>query len=182
MANENIVSLKDAEAKISELKNQIANYETQIKELQSRSLTFVDNPNHILNKEISLAKSNVMYIPTNDKNRHYSMKVEDMDKHFDPIHYPLYFHDEVSCSVFDSIFPILNDLIKFKTLYDPSTNINPSASNPVYLVYLNTTTNVFETELVKDKCVPTVYFGYKDIAENCCTWLNYKYGLGKYHK
>lgn len=182
MANENIKSLTEAEARIAELKRQMSACETQIKELQSRSSTFVDNPNHILNKEISLSKSSVMYIPTNDKNRHYSMKVEDMDKHFDHIHYPLYFHDEVSCSIFDSIFPILNDLIKFKVMYDPSTNINPSISNPVYLVYLDTHENIFKNKLVKVECVPTIYFGSEEIANNCCTWLNYKYSLGQYNK
>ena len=50
MANENIKSLSEAQTKIAELKQQIADKETQLKELQNRYPEFVDNPAHILNK------------------------------------------------------------------------------------------------------------------------------------
>lgn len=180
MANENIKSLNDAENRIAELKRQISAYETQIKELETRSVKFVDNPSNVINKEITLSKANTIYIPTNDKNRHYSMKVEDLDKHFDQFHYPLYFHSEIACSIFDSIFPLINDLIKFKNYYDMTTDMTPTKANPVYLVYMDTNENVFKYRKVDSEGIPTIYFGTEEIAENCCTWLNYKYRLGNY--
>ena len=57
MANEHIKSLNDANTKIQELQNKIKSAELEIKELQSRSSDFVDNPNNILNKQLGLSKT-----------------------------------------------------------------------------------------------------------------------------
>lgn len=184
MANENIKSLYNAQKRIADLKKQMADCETQIKELEHRYPEFVDNPNNSLNKPYTLAKTSVLYFPTLDKNRHFAMKFEDLCKHFDQYHYPLYFTDEESCAVFDSIFPLLSDLIAFKVKYDSGRNMVPSTANPVFMVYMDTTKapNVFTNKEVKTEALPLVYFSSQEIANQCCTWLNYKYKLGNYTK
>ena len=182
MANEHIKSLNDANTKIQELQNKIKSAELEIKELQSRSSDFVDNPNNILNKQLGLSKTSTLYIPTNDSKRHYGMKLEDLAKHFDQFHYPIYFHNEIECSIFDSLTPLLFDLIKFKNIYDVTTDMNPTKSNPVYLVYRDTDLNKFVYTKTTNMSVPTIYFGSMEVAEKCCTWLNYKYKLGPYAK
>ena len=182
MANDNIKSLNEADKRIAELQAQIASAQTQIKELQTRSSNFVDNPNNSLNKEVVLSRGSVLYIPTNDSKRHYSMKLEDIAKHFHQYHYPIYFHNEVECSIFDSLSTLLFDLIKFKNKYDSSTDMNPTKANPVYLVYLDTDVNKFVYTKTSNMAIPTIYFGSMEVAENCCTWLNYRYGLGDYKK
>ncbi len=182
MANESIKSLNDAQKRIADLKRQISDWETQVKELEHRYPEFVDNPAHPLNRPFTLNKNSVLYLPTLDKNRHFPMKFEDLCKHFDQYHYPLYFTDEESCSIFDSIFPILSDLIAFKVRYDSGANMVPSRANPVYCVYLDTESNpnTFRYDLTENRAFPMVYFSSEAIANNCCTWLNYKYKMGNY--
>ena len=180
MANEHIQSLHDAQLQIAELKKQIAERETQMKELQNRYPSFVDNPSNNLNKPVTINKETVLYFPTLDKNRHFGMKFEDVCKHFDQYHYPLYFTDEESCSIFDSIFPVLGDLIKFKVTYESGANTVPSRGNSVYSVYFNVENNRFEFESNTDKVLPIIYFNSIEVAKNCCTWLNYKYNVGIY--
>lgn len=183
MANENIKSLSEAQTKIAELKQQIADKETQLKELQNRYPEFVDNPAHILNKPFIPKKDSVLYIPTLDSNRHYAMKFEDLSRNFDQYHYPLYFTDEESCTVFDKIFNVLKDLIKFKVMYEPSDiGTVPNTNYPKWEVYLDSTTNTFMKKQVTNEVLPCVYFANIDIANNCCIWLNYKYGLGVYKR
>lgn len=182
MANENIKSLAEAQAKMTEIQNRMLDYDNQIKELQHRSLTFVDNPVNPINREVTPTDSSVLYLPTLDKNRHFSMKYSDLCKYFDKYHIPLYFDNEESCSIFDSLFPVLKDLIKFKVIYDSGANMTPSKTNAVFMVYLDTQTNQFVYKQTMYEALPTVYFSNQEIANNCCIWMNYKYKLGNYSK
>lgn len=182
MANENIKSLAEAQAKITEIQNRMLDYDNQIKELNHRSLTFVDNPANPINREFTPVDNSVLYIPTLDKNRHFSMKYSDITKYFDKYHIPVYFDNEEACSIFDSVFSLLRDLIKFKVIYDSGTNMTPSNTNPVFMVYLDTQTNQFVSKQTMYEALPTVYFSSAEIASNCCIWLNFKYKLGSYHK
>ena len=183
MANENIKSLYDADARIKELETEATKLRNQINELSHRCTEFVDNPRHYINKEVQITPQTVMYIPTMDKNRHFAIKVGDMDKHFDKFHYPTYFLNEQSCCIFDSIFPYLNDLIKFKTAFDASGNMNPSKANPVYHIIFDVAANKFFSRVCDVIYSPVdVYFSTKEIADQCCIWMNYKYGLGEYSK
>lgn len=181
MANEDIKSLAKAVEKITELQKMMSDYDTQVKELQHRSLSFVDNPANPINREFTPTDNSVLYIPTLDKNRHFSMKYSDLSRYFDKFHIPLYFDNEEACSIFDSIFPILSDLIKFKVVFDSGTNMTPSPSNPVCGVYLDQTTESFQVKTnITNEAVPTIYFSSPEIARNCCIWLDYKYKLGAY--
>lgn len=180
MANEHITSSKQAEQKIAVLKQQIAILDTQMKELQNRYPEFVDTPNHPLNKPFIPKKDSILYIPTLDKNRHYAMKFEDMSRNFDQYHYPVYFTNEESCALFDRTFELLNDLIKFKTMYEPSETSTPNSRNVMWVVYYNPETMQFQKRSVGTEVSTTIYFKNEEIAENCCIWLNYKYKFGDY--
>ena len=182
MANEHITSSKQAEQKIAELKQQIATLDTQMKELQNRYPEFVDTPNHPLNKPFIPKKDSVLYIPTLDKNRHYAMKFEDMSRNFDQYHYPVYFTNEESCALFDRTFELLNDLIKFKVMYEPSETSMPSLRNMMWVVAYDTEEQKFITYTVNSQIQTTIYFKDANVAENCCIWLNYKYKFGDYKR
>lgn len=181
MANETIKSLADAQKKISELQKQVLDYETQIKELQHRGLSFVDNPANPINRPFTPKDESVLYIPTLDKNRHFGMKFSDLCRYFDKYHLPVYFDNEEACSIFDSVFPVLNDLIKFKVMFDSGTPITPSGKSPAFIIKLDQKANKFTYYETLD-FYTSVYFSSLEIAENCCTWLNYKYGFGSYSK
>ena len=182
MANENISSMKEAQQTIEGLKKLIMMKETEMKELQNRYPTFVDNPSNNLNKEVVLRKESVLYFPTLDKNRHFAMKFDDVNKLVDQFHIPVYFTEEESCSIFDRLFPVINDLIKFKVTFESGKFIQPSPNNEMYEVYLDSVTNSFKYDKTTNRVQPTIYFISEDVAKNCCIWLNYKYGYGEYRK
>ena len=183
MANENIKSLYEANERIQALETNATDIRNQINELTHRCTEFVDNPRHYINKEVQITPQTVMYIPTMDKNRHFAIKVEDMDKHFDKFHYPAYFINEQACCIFDSIFPYLSDMIKFKVTFDVSGNMNPSKANPVWGVVFDNGMNSFIVESHSVIYSPSdIFFSTKEIAEQCCIWLNYKNGTGRYSK
>ena len=61
--------------------------------------------------------------------------------------------------------------------------MNPSKANPVYSIAFDNVNNKFFYKLCENIYSPVdVYFSTEEIAEQCCIWMNYKYGTGKYRK
>ena len=178
----NLKSWNDAQSKMNALQKSITECQRQLNEIQAHTLEFVDNPKNIINRPATIPNGNNIYIPVNNERKHYNMKLDDLKRHFDDHHLPLYFTDEQSCCIFDSVFPILNDLIKFKTTFDISGDMRVSKSNPVYYVYLNNDVDEFKFNKTENEQCSTIYFSSAEIAENCCIWLNYKYGKGNYRQ
>lgn len=178
----NINSWNEAQKRIAQLQKAITEQQRQLKEIESHTVEFVDNPKNPINHKEVIGDTDIIYIPTGADRKQYPMKKEDLDKHFDEAHMPLYFTNEHSCMLFNSIFTVLKDMLKFKTMFDDDGNIKPTKQNPLYFVYLDTDVNKFRCNRTDCMCTTTVYFSTQEIAENCAIWLNYKYGLGDYSK
>ena len=179
----NLTSWNDAKKRIETLQKSITEQQRQLKEIESHIAEFVDNPQNPINEKKTIGPTEILYIPTLSDRKHYPMKKEDLDRHFDDIHMPIYFTDEHSCFLFDSIITVLMDMLKFKAMYDDNGNIKPTRVQPLYTIYLNTETNMFvSTESCIFSMYNTVYFSSQELADNCAIWLNYKYELGPYAK
>lgn len=175
-----IESWNEALNEIQNLQNTINENQRKIKEIESHTTEYVDNPRNIINKDIQVSDSAMVYVPVLNDRRHYTIKLEELKRHFDDFHLPLFYNDEQSVFAFDSVIVFLNDLIRFKNTYDFSGIVKPSVTNPAYYVYLDTKNNVFQFDQTSNRQMTTIYFSTLEIAKKCCTWLNYKYKKGPY--
>ena len=115
----NINSWNEAQKRIAQLQKAITEQQRQLKEIESHTVEFVDNPKNPINHKEVIGDTDIIYIPTGADRKQYPMKKEDLDRHFDEAHMPLYFTNEHSCMLFNSIFTVLKDMLKFKTrIYD----------------------------------------------------------------
>lgn len=178
----NIESWNEAQKRIAQLQKAIAEQQRQLKEIESHTVEFVDNPKNPINQKEVIGDTDIIYVPTEADRKHYPMKKEDLDRHFDNTHMPIYFTNEHSCMMFNSIFPVLKDMLKFKITFDDDGIIKPTVNNKLYYVYLDTEINEFVWGVSSNECVTTIYFSSDEVAKNCAIWLNYKYGLGNYSK
>ena len=178
----NINSWNEAQKRIAQLQKAITEQQRQLKEIESHTVEFVDNPKNPINQKEVIGDTDIIYIPTEADRKQYPMKKEDLDRHFDNTHMPIYFTNEHSCMMFNSIFTVLKDMLKFKTMFDDDGNIRPNHTNRLCYVYFDTDENEFTWGDSNKECVTTVYFSSDEVAKNCAIWLNYKYGLGVYSK
>ena len=178
----NIQSWKQAQERMNQLQKAIAEQQRQLKEIESHTVEFVDNPKNIINQVKPIGQTDILYVPTEADRKYYQMKKEDMDRHFDNTHMPIFFTDENSCQIFNSMFNIIKDLIKFKVTFDNNGNMKPSKTNKLCYVYLDSETNTFTIGTTDKEVLTTIYFSNFEIANNCAIWMNYKYGLGSYSK
>lgn len=177
----NLTSWHEAKQKMESLQRTMTECQRQLKEIEGHVAEFVDNPQNPINVPENITDTSILYIPTLSDRKHYPMKKEDLDRHFDEVHMPIYFTNEHSCFLFDSILTVLMDMLKFKAMYDDDGNIRPTNNNALYTVYLDTESNIFVATGANNKTMyNTVYFSNQEIANNCAIWLNYKYSLGKY--
>lgn len=177
--NEDVKSLKEAQQRVDDITNKIKELEMQKKNLQSRYTSFLDNPQHQLNLKVNTSPETTvffpMYVDSNSGNTHFAMRYSEVLKHFDEDHMPIYFINEVPCAVFADIYKQLQDILKFKMLYDKYPNNKVSNGEAAYYVTFDLAENKFVTQTTDRYQTTTVYFYDETVANNCCTWMNYKY-------
>ena len=133
----NLTSWQEAKQKMESLQRTMTECQRQLKEIEGHVAEFVDNPQNPINIPEKITDTTILYIPTLSDRKHYPMKKEDLDRHFDEIHMPIYFTNEHSCYLFDNILTVLMDMLKFKAMYDDDGNIRPTTAQPLHTVYLN---------------------------------------------